>query len=399
MLTVRMGAYPARDPSLKADVPAAAEVHRTSAWDPYRVYALLTGQSSAEAVVQGSVKGREATWKERLARWVRANVFLPDARVGWVPFAVWRGWRLLSNRRFDAILTTGPPHSTHLAGAALQTATETSWLADFRDPWTDINYYQELPHTSLARSIDHTLERTVLARADAVTTVSPTWQDLLAAKVDRGGENSFEVVHNGYDEADLERRTEPIDDDIFTLTHVGSLYASRNPVGLWRALEYLRDENSIPRLRIQLVGQVDPPVQHALGTHGLDEITESVSYVPHEEAVGYMQRAGLLLLSIEEFPAARGMITGKVYEYLASGRPVLGVGPPKGDAAALLERTNGGRLFGWGDVQGMTAFVKRHYRAWGDGTASVGAPASAVQPYRRSVQTERLARVLSSLRS
>lgn len=397
VVTVREGAYPARDATLTQDVPPAAEVHRTSSWDAYQVYAALTGKSPEEAVVQGSVQDHEAGWKERLSRWGRANVFLPDARVGWWPFAVWRGWKLLANHPIDAILTTGPPHSTHLAGWCLHRLTGTPWVADFRDPWTDINYYQELPHTPWALWVDRALERGVLRGAQAVTTVSSTWRDVLAQKIESREMGAFRVIQNGYDAADLEGERQSVDDDGFALTHVGSLYASRNPDGLWRALQHLREGGAVPDLRLRLVGTVDPSVRAALRAHDLADVTELVSYVPHDEAVAYMQRAGLLLLSIESFPASAGMLTGKVYEYLASGRPILGVGDADGDAASLLRQTNAGKLFGRTDVDGIAAFVRRHYDAWAEGSSLSGAPAERIRPYRRRAQTERLAAVLDEV--
>jgi len=396
VLTVAEGAYPATDPSLADDVPSAATVHRTPSLDPTRLYARLTGRSGDDVEV-GSVKGGKDGWMERLGRWVRANLFLPDARVGWVPFAVWRGRRLLASGEVDAILTTGPPHSTHLIGAALQKSTGVPWVADFRDPWTDINYYEELPHTRWARRFDAFLERMVLRRAQRITTVSPTWRALLAEKADRSTSDRFAVVQNGYDEDDLPSGAATPSKEAFELTHVGSLYASRNPVGLWGAIERMRAEDRVPDLRIRLVGTVDPNVHRSLRAHGLSSITEHVSYVPHPEAMAFMQRAGLLLLTIEDFPQAEGMMTGKIYEYLASGRPVLGVGPPEGDAAALLRKTDGGRLFGRDDASGLAEYIQSHYEAWAEGTPRRGAPAEAIQPYRRRAQTERMATELDEV--
>jgi glycosyltransferase involved in cell wall biosynthesis len=399
VLTVEEGTYPARDPSLWQDVPASAEVHRTASWDPYQLYARLTGQSREEAVVQGSVKGEETSFTHILAQWVRANVILPDARVGWVPFAVWRGWQLLADGGVDAILTTGPPHSTHLAGAALQALTGTPWVADFRDPWTDINYYQELPHTRWAQWLDAALERLVLLRARAVTTVSPSWRDLLSRKVQKNGRSSrrFSVVQNGFDTDDIPRSPARPAADAFELTHVGSLYASRNPEALWRALRRLLDMHDSMTLRVRLVGSVDPNVSRSLEAHGLMSITTHVPYVPHAEALTYMRQAGLLVLSIESFPEANGMMTGKIYEYLASGRPVVGIGPPGGDAAALLRTTEGGRLFGQNEVAGLAHFIRDHYRAWERGNPFSGASSDALRPYRRQGQTERMAGVLDAV--
>ena len=396
VLTVREGAFPAHDRSLAADVPAAASVHRTPSLDPHWFYARLAGRSDDEVDV-GSMEGQQETGMERVARWIRANLFLPDARVGWVPFSVWRGRQLVAEGDVDAILTTGPPHSTHLAGAALQALTGVPWVADFRDPWTDINYYDELPHTQWALRLDAALERMVLRRARAVTTVSPTWRDLLAQKTERSDPDAVTVVQNGFDVDDLSPGAVAPSTDAFEVTHVGSLYASRNPTGLWRALRRLRDEGAVPALRIRLVGTVDPNVRRALQAEGLMGMTEIVPYVPHDEAVAYMRRAGLLLLSVESFPQAEGMMTGKIYEYLAAGRPVVGMGPPDGDAAALLRRTEGGRLFGRDDASGLARYIRDHYEAWAADMPRRGASAEALDPYRRSAQTEQMATVLSGV--
>jgi glycosyltransferase involved in cell wall biosynthesis len=401
VLTVREGAYPARDASFWDDIPSSVSVHRTGSWDPYQLYARLTGQSRDDAVVHGSVDGEAHGWKTRLARWVRANLFLPDARVGWVPFAVHRGRQLVVQEDIDVILTTGPPHSTHLAGALLQWSTGVPWVADFRDPWTDINYYQELPHTALAKRVDAGLERMVLRRARAVTTVSPTWRDLLSSKIGGGARerDRFSVIQNGFDVEDLGGLSvspHP-SSDVFELIHVGSLYASRNPTALWRAIAQLRARQDASRLRIRLVGAVDSNVWHSLQEQGLVEITEHTSYVPHEEAMEEMRRAGLLILSIEQFPAAKGMMTTKIYEYLASGRPVVGIGPPEGDAAALLNTLNGGQVFHWSDQNGLETYLHTHVRAWARGEPLRGAASERVRPYRRQRQTERMATILTQI--
>lgn len=396
VLTVEEGAYPDHDPTLWDDVPPEVLVHRTPAWDPYRWYARLTGRAAREAVKVGSVAG-PATWQERLARWVRANVFLPDARVGWVPFAAVAISKLCRHLSIDALLTSGPPHSVHLSGLLGQRWTGTPWVADFRDPWTDINYYHELPHSALAHRLDAALERVVLRQAAQVTTVSPRWATLLRDKVHRGREDVW-VVQNGFDAADVDAVTAVPPAEEFMLTHVGSLYASRNPVALWNALARLRDRGAIPRLRLRLVGTVAPGVRAALSRRGLDARTTHVPYVPHAEAVAAMQQAHLLLLCIEAFPHDDGMITGKLYEYLASGRPVLGLGPPHGDAADLLRQTHGGQMWARDDVDAIAADVLGHYEAWERGTMRSGAAPDAIASLTRRAQTGLLADVLEAAR-
>ena len=393
VLTVADGAYPQHDATLMQDVPDGVAVHRTQALDPFGVYGRLTGRSRKEAVVLGSTT-RETGLMGALGRWLRANVFLPDARVGWVPYAIREARRLFQEEPFDVVLTSGPPHSSHLIGRALKRRDGVAWVADFRDPWTGINFYHELPMSALARRFDRRLERSVLREADRITTVSPSWARLLAEQAGRP-ESTVTVVHNGYDADDMDLAVGgTVRKDRFVLAHVGSLYASRNPVAFWAALSGLRKSGNLADLQIRLVGGVDDDVQRVLTAQGLDAITEFVPYVPHHEATQAMAEAALLLLVIEPFAHADGMITGKLYEYLASGRPVLALGEPEGDAARLLTETGGGYLVGRSDVEAMAALLRDQYAAWASGRPCPGASSEAVAAYTRKAQTGILAQVL-----
>ncbi len=401
VLTVADGAFPSQDATLAADIPDGVEVIRTRAPDPLRWYGRLTGRAQGD-VPTGAIDTQGAL--SRLAVWIRANVFLPDARVGWVPFAVAAGRKRLNRSAqladpFAAVVTSGPPHSVHLVGQRLQ-RTGVPWVADFRDPWTAINFYHDLPMSRPARALDRRLERRVLRQADAVTTVSPAWARLLERQ---GGlaPGAVTVVHNGVDPADLDpadlgaAEGQAVRADAFVLAHIGSLYATRNPSAVWAAIRSLRARGELARLAVRLVGKTDAAVRQAAESTGVP--VEAMPYVTHADAVREQSRAALLLLSIEPFSADDGMITGKLYEYLASGRPVLGVGPARGDAAALLAETSGGTMLDRDDVAGVEATLREHYAAWERGQPRPGAPWSAVAPYTRQAQTARLADVIRSL--
>ncbi|MFB6247295.1 MAG: glycosyltransferase [Salinibacter sp.] len=390
ILTVREGVYPNRDPALLDRLPAADRIHRTPALDPYALYQALTGKGEQDLPTGSMEEG--TSWTEALAKWVRANVFIPDARVGWWPFAVYRGLRLLRSGRYDAVITSGAPHSVHLTGHTLHRWTGVPWVADLHDPWTDISYYDDLPHTAWARRLDAALERTVLSAASAVTTVSPAWADLFASKA----ENTYAVVENGFSAEEFDGVEAPPADDAFVLAHVGKLYKSRNPTVVWRALARLREEDRIPALTVRLIGTVDPVVNQSLREYGLNPVVERVGFVPHEAAIRAMARSTLLLLVIESFAQAEGMITSKLYEYLASGRPVLGVGPPDGDASALLRTHDAGTMVGWDAVDRAAAVIAGHYEAWAQGTPRSGAAHPALSNHTRRHQAHRMARVLDA---
>jgi len=387
VLTVNAGAYPNRDPSLLRAIPDTVRLHRTVAFDPLAVYARLKGDG--EGVPAGSLGDAPASLLERVARWIRANVFIPDARVGWWPFAMLRGKQLLGSGRFDAIVTSGAPHSVHLIGRSLHRSTNIPWIADLHDPWTDISYYDEFPHTRWAQRVDAAFEHSVLTEASGVTTVSPSWADLFAGKA----ENRYAVVENGFDAAAF-RNVDPSPSEDFVIAHVGKLYASRNPVAVWEALAALREDGRIPRLRVQLTGTVDPAVRRSIQQYGLSSIVDIEDFVPHHEALRRMAQSTLLLLMIESFAQADGMITSKLYEYLASGRPVLGVGPANGDANALLREHDAGEIVAWNDSARAKEGLAAHYAAWEAGDPRSGAAWEDIQQHNRVHQAERLAREL-----
>ena len=386
-------AFPERDPTLLADVPPGVHVERTPTWDPYAVYAAMHGRSKAEVVTTGFAGAAEAGAKEKLARWVRANLFVPDARIGWVPYAVAAARKLHAATPFDALFTTGPPHSTHLAGWWLSKKLGLPWVADLRDPWTDIYYYHDLPRTALAQRLDERMERAILRRAAARVTVGPS----LAAHYEAKSGLPVTVIPNGFDAADFALPAPAPQRDAFVLAFVGTFLAQQNPETLWQVLAGLRQQGKIPHLRLLLVGNVDARVTAALKTHGLDTLTETRAYVPHPEAVAAMRRADALLLAINRVDGAERIVTGKVFEYGGSGRPIVGVGPAGGDAARVLEETGAGRLFGWDDADGLEKEVLRLYAGWQAGHPIGGAPPEKAARYSRETQAEALARVLDGV--
>lgn len=392
VLTVRNGAYPNLDPTLASEIPDSVSVHRTSSWDPYSLYARWLGKERAETVSVGFLDGDEDCLKKRLARWVRANVFLPDARVGWVPFGIREHRRMNGSRDVDAVLSSGPPHSTHLIARSLRRRLKVPWIADFRDPWTDVTYCDRLPATRLARKLDESLEKTVLADADLVTTVSPSWQDLLAQK----SATPIELIRNGFDPTDL-RNVEPCRTDAFVITYVGNFSPARNPVGLWKVLADLRGR--LPELRLRIVGNVDRGVLTSLTSQRLGSLLERIPYVPHREALAYMKGGTLLLLTLNrsDGPEFAGHVPAKLYEYLATGRPVLGIGGTQTDAARLLSDTGGGTMVDYGDTRAIRSAVQQQYRIWKDGRPPRTAGWASLEPLTRQRQTGRLARLLDAL--
>ncbi len=387
VITVDDGAFSSRDPSLLEEVPEDVTVIRTASLNPFSWYARITRRPSTDVVAGYTDEvGTDPGLAQRAARWIRANVMVPDARVGWVPFARRAASRAIADHDVDAVLTSGPPHSAHLVAQRL----DRPWIADFRDPWTDIHYAADLPRTRLATRLDRRLESQVLRKASAITTVSPHWAALLEER--RGA--AVSVIHNGFDPADFDGDA-PVRDNAFTVAHVGSLYASRNPIAFWRAVARLNSEFGEETIRIRVVGRTSPEVRESARAHGVN--VEWVPYVLHDAAVREMRSAHLLLLSTEPHGVEQGHITGKLYEYLASGRPVLGLGSTDGDAATLLARAGAGRMFERSDQDGVFSYVYEHAEAHRRGENLAGARWSDIAAYSRQNQAKQLAALVRSL--
>jgi len=358
--------YPLLDDSRVAEVPAGVEVIRQRILEPRRLYGVLAGDSSRRSQEADEIFHRtdeQRSWKQNVAVWLRGNLLVPDARVLWVRPSVKFLTRRLKTHPVDAIVTTGPPHSMHLIGEGLRRRFGVRWIADFRDPWTEIEFFGDMKLTGISESRHRRLERRILNSADQVVTVSPTWASRLS---DRGGRAS--VVTNGFDEDDF-RGEVVVSNERFRVTHVGSLSMDRNPTALWEYLGHRVNEDPVFRddLEIEFLGRVDPAVVEAAASKGLGQCLRVRGYVSHREAVDAMRRSSIQLLLInKDADNAPGRIPGKLFEYLAAERPILLIGPKGGDAAAIVRDTGSGEVCDYQDADAIESVLSRWYKKFTD---------------------------------
>lgn len=390
-------AFPDLDTELEQDIPMGLEVIRTRSWDPYAVYARLMGLRKESAVGVGFLADRhEPDLRERVSRWVRANLFLPDARVGWVPFAVRAARSLMKRHAVHAVVTSGPPHSAHLVGAHLKKRFGIPWIADLRDAWPDVAYRHMLPTSAPAGDLDCLIRDHALTLADIRVTVT----NEVAAWMESETGFPFEVIPNGFDPSDFEAVTARKLGG-FSVVHTGNMGPARDPEPLWSMLTTDR----WPDISLVLVGNVDGSIHRRLATlqdarraAGLPRLSvERHAYVPHSEAIAFMKGASMLLLPINRVTDGAGIVTGKIYEYLASGRPVLGLGEPGGEADRILRAAGAGRVFAYDDVDGIGAAIDTAHAAWKAGAPQPGATPEAASPWSRRAQTHHLSTYLNDL--
>lgn len=333
---------PVEDYSLLEDIPSDLKVIQRKIVEPYSFYKIFTGKSQKQKVNAGFIQENKKTgFLESIAVWIRGNLFIPDARKFWIKPSVRFLKKYLKENPVDAIITTGPPHSMHLIGMQLKNEIDIPWIADFRDPWTKVDYYHLLKIGKRADKKHRKLEQKVIQSADTVLTVSQSW----AKDLQQLGGINVKIITNGYDASDFKNIPNQVDDE-FSIVHIGTIHKERNPHNLWIALNDL--VSSIPdlkeNLKIQLIGKVDFSVLEDINKNKLGDFTERISYLPHKDIPARMMCSRVLLLLISRFSGSSGMIPGKVFEYIASGRPVLMIGDSKGDTSRLIKEIGVGKV-------------------------------------------------------
>lgn len=343
------------DSSLLAEVSPQAEVIRRPIVEPYGVYRRLMGRGGTtdlQKTVTPISSGRKS-FSQRLSLWIRGNVFVPDPRVWWVKPSVRFLTRYLKEHPVDVIVTTGPPHSMHLIGQALHRRLQIPWIPDFRDPWTKMYYLKHLPLTACTRKRLYSMEQAVLDEATDILTVTPLVQEDYAARTS----THVSMIPNGYDPDDFDQEAVP--DGHFNLVHTGLLASDGNPETLWTVLSEMCEEDSEFRkqLRIRLIGKVDGEVLASLEKASLAENVVNVGYLDHRAAVREQLSATLLLLPLRNDPDYRPILPGKLFEYLASRRPILGIGQEDGAMARVVAEEEAGTVLDWGEKARIKAYL------------------------------------------
>ena len=353
--------YPVIDHSNDQDVQEGLTILRQKIWEPYHIYKMITGKAP-DANVNNVfyVEEEEAGAMHKLSVWVRSNFFIPDARAFWVRPSVNKILAFLEEHPVDAIMSSGPPHSNTRIATLVKKRTGLPWLADFQDPWTQIDYFQHLRLTGWARRRHHRMEQEVFEQADKITIVSPSWrEDLMEI-----GARNVEVIPLGYDPDDFSAKPEIENKSRFTLTHLGIMGYDRNPAGLFGVLQQMCEEVEGFReaLEIRLVGQVDPSVREAYEAAGLAGNVKLVGSVPRQQALELTRDSPILLLLLNQQPNAQGRIPGKLFEYLAARRPILCLGPTDSDVAGILAETGAGTTAAYADEVAIRSALERLYR-------------------------------------
>ncbi len=350
----------------------------------------LLGERSNRAIDWRIMRLLHGTW----------SCMFPDDTILWAARSILPLLRVIRRENIDAIFSTYSPVSSHWLGMTLQRRTGLPWVADFRDLWTDDYRYRA--GRAIRSRLDRRLETSFLRRADAVTAVTPGQTEVLARRVPDQADKFF-TVSNGVDTDDFDRLDRAAvyqrlhgPANRFVLSLVGSFDSGRVAEGMIKGLgRFARSLGTARRLfEFRVVGMMSGAMHERLVKAGIDVV--ATGYLPHDLAVRHMVGSDALVLSAPSGPNADTFMTGKVFEYLAAGRPILVVGPRDGAVQRLVTQCDAGRCV-LPEADAVCTVLTDLWRQWEMGTPSAGCAPQRLKPFTRRQVTAELADVLTGV--
>ncbi len=378
-----------KDPLMEKEVSPHMEVLKFPIWEPYQVLRMLKKEEISDPGIL--IERQNKSWIDKAAIWIRANAIIPDPRVYWVKPSVKFLGQLMESNNFQAVITTGPPHSMHLIGRELRRRYGVPWLADFRDPWSTWEFLDTLPMMDWVKNRHRALEASVFKEADALVTISPTFKQEMEQLAGR----KIHLITNGFDSVDLPLGFPgmPSASKTLEVVYTGVIDAIRNPMPFLQAMKEVFGKTS-NKIKLTFVGRVSQQVRNSVMEDSwLSSHIELAGYVPHEAVFQFYEKAHVLLLILTNTKNAKGNIPGKVFEYMATGRRIVALGDPQGDTAQILRQAQAGEVFRHEDRTGITSFLENSH-SWTSYSQQIPTNVS----YERKSLTGQLAALLNEIR-
>ncbi|MDP8267575.1 MAG: hypothetical protein P9L97_02490 [Candidatus Tenebribacter davisii] len=361
VITTLNGDYPAFDELLLAKVPPECKVIRTKTPTFSGTYKKFSNTSESK-VPYGSLETNSTdSIMKRLFIWVRLNLVIPDARKIWNRFAYRSAREELLKDRYDAVITTGPPHSSHLIGLKLKKKYKINWIADFRDPWTQMGYLKNVKRLKITSYFDSLLECRVVKNCDALLAASQKIIADLNCPSDK-----IHLITNCFDPDDYKQIKREKSDNNFNLNYFGTLPSESNPISVLKAVTQIY-KRGITNIKMNFWGNISNDVQMQLSKFDENNIVKFHQYISHDKAIGAMINSDMLLLMINNVKNNEGIITAKIFEYMGSGVTILGVGPIDSEPAKILQETKSGKMLQYDDVDGIADHIEMVYDLWKQG--------------------------------
>ena len=381
--TVDNANYPKLDKTLLKEVPKNVTILKQPIWEPTDLLFWKHKKTQTTSLSNLSKGG--------FLSFIRGNFFIPDPKIFWVKKSVHFLQKYIIENKIETIISTGPPHSMHLIAQKLRLKNSLKWIADFRDPWTSLYYNEDFKLSIFAKNKNKKLETAVLKNADCILTVSTVLKKEFAKTA-----RNVAVITNGFDDEISGIKSVTIDNE-FSISYIGLLPKQSNPKVLFKVLNTLCENNASfsNDLKINFVGDISEEVKKEVLANNLLEKVSFVGYVSHQKAIEYQNKSQVLLLLIPNVTKSEGILTGKLFEYMTTKRPILAIGPEEGDLNDILNETNAGVVVGFDDEEKLTKEILKLYHQYKNGILYVDS--KNIEQYHRKKLTEKLSEIIYNL--
>ncbi|MDY0279837.1 MAG: glycosyl transferase family 1 [Salinivirgaceae bacterium] len=384
--------YPYFDETNFIHIPEGITILKQPIWEPYSMFKIASGRKASSSMNNPVHVRDKRSWVDNLAIWIRGNFFIPDARKFWIKPSVKYLSAWLKENPVDAILSDGPPHTNTEIACRLSRKFDIPWLADFQDPWTQVDYFKLLKLTPWAYRKHSNMEQMALKTAKKTTIASPTWKRDLESI----GAHNVDVIFWGYDEQEFQKTEQKLDTK-FSITHAGLLGFDRLPETLFKILGELKSENPqfAADLKIDFPGSVDYSIVEELKKNNLFENCWLPGNISRINAIERTFNSQILLLPLNKAENAQGRIPGKLFECMRAKRPILCLGPETSDVKTIIESTKTGMSFHYDDYDGIRIFITDKYNLFLN-NENIVTPLELEQ-YSVRNQTAKIAEYLNSI--
>jgi hypothetical protein len=397
ILTVDDADFPARDESLLKEIPEYVKVYRSRIFEPYSIYRKLTGKKPGTSVDVNTIlkPGEKRKLSEQIAELIRSTIFIPDARIGWYPYAVKLGKEIIKNEKIDLIYSSSPPYTCSVIARRLHNITGKPWVAGFRDPWT--GFLSTPNRWFLPKILDKRMEKSVFKECNAMEVA---WLGILkdfTSKYPDIDTSKCYHLDNGFDSADFPQQ-EYIPNDKFTVTYTGSMYGKRNPEAFLAAVEELVNESKVDtgKIKLRFVGRFGNEVLEMFNNKNLKNSIEVINYLPHSESIKLLLKSEALLMVVDDFQGNEEIVPGKVFEYMGSKRPIITLAP-EGAVAKIIRDTECGMVTGSKDINGIKEIFYTYYTKYLNKDLITAVSGEKIRQYERKEITKKLAGIFESL--
>ena len=361
VLTVdpKFASYNLKDSSLINQIKDI-ETYKTYSLEVLSLYSIIKSGDRTKSIPQSYIPNRSIF--DKLSSFIRLNFFIPDSRIGWNYFAFKKAKEIIKHNKIDYIITTGPPHSSHLIGQKIHNKYKLKWIVDLRDPWSELFYLKSKFRFNFSKKINDRLEYKVLENADAIiTTVGDRYHKILSGKI--SNPNKIHKIYNGYDKLNYDKIKE-IKPSKYNIVFTGVLTKNHNYEIFHEVLKILSPSKQNLNMVFTLAGRIDNNI-----TKGYSDEIELINkgYVDHDNAISIIKSSHLLINFNYKETEETDMISGKLIEYLASGTPIINFSNSAKESHEVLKLSPKSFNANINNVKPVVDFIKSEYNDWAEG--------------------------------